>query len=357
MITGAIGCIYSAASGDLAPRLLLLVRRGTSLRDIAAPRAPSYAPSMSPAPANPRNVRDAGMELLSDRLARIGSGPVELFSEPDRDRAFPEGPSLWAVGVVPVRGGSLYASYGLSGALDADRAASFELSILVPGPPQPWPALLLRAMAHDMRSSQRDRVIGEIIAFDDAITRCFAAPAERSEYSESKQTVVVLTADPLLSVPGVEIRRVLGLDRSEQRLLESWSLSGFLDILQSMDPTLSTDPARPSLADDHRFVEQIATGSRKEGSAYGLVCVPGYVGRSKATPSASSCPRARTVTICGRWRGRGSRLPATSASSMKIRPCSRTCCCSPASTTQPRLTATRSPSPFPTSRRGSATRV
>lgn len=215
------------------------------------------------------------MELLSDRLARIGSGPVELFSEPDRDRAFPEGPSLWAVGVVPVRGGSLYASYGLSGALDADRAASFELSILVPGPPQPWPALLLRAMAHDMRSSQRDRVIGEIIAFDDAITRCFAAPAERSEYSESKQTVVVLTADPLLSVPGVEIRRVLGLDRSEQRLLESWSLSGFLDILQSMDPTLSTDPARPSLADDHRFVEQIATGSRKEGSAYGLVCVPG----------------------------------------------------------------------------------
>ncbi len=232
-------------------------------------------------PGEIREVHDDAVSELDDALAAVGTGGVNHFIDPRRIQTFEAGgPSVWSVATVPTDAGVLYLTYGWSAAIDPARACDFELSILVPGEPTIWPALLLRALCRYMLGSGRTLEIGQSMPFPGPITRFFAPPDEAGGFPDTPMSAAVFADDPLL--PSiytrrgvVNVRRVLGLYTDELQLMDLWSPVGFTAGVAARDPDLRTDIARTRWTADPEFVAAIEEGSRREGSQVSYVAVSG----------------------------------------------------------------------------------
>jgi hypothetical protein len=243
-------------------------------------RSVSFSFSLGPGDAL-RQVHDDGVAAFDEALHSIGTGGVNHFIDPQRLKAFRSGgPSVWSVATAPVEGGTLYLTYGFSAAIDPAAACDFEMSVLVPGEPTMWPALLLRALCRYMLGSGRTLEAGQSMPFPDAITRFFAPPHERDSYPYTAMNAAVFAVDPLLPsiyTPRgvVQVRRVVGVFADELQLMDLWSPAGFVQAIAARDPRLATDLERPSATTDPRMVELIEQGSRTYGSEVPYVAVPG----------------------------------------------------------------------------------
>lgn len=229
-----------------------------------------------------RRVNDDAIVAYDDALEAVGTGGVNHFIDPKRLVGFRSGgPSVWSVATVPTPSGTLYLTYGFGEALDPARAGcDFELSVLVPGPPAIWPALLLRALCRYMLGSGRALEVGQSMPFPDAITRFFAPPHERGNYPDTRMSGAVFAVDPRLPTIAtahgvVHVRRALGVFADELELMELWSPAGFVETFASRDPQLVTDIGRRSAAEDAMVVARIEDGSRRQGSGVGALAVPG----------------------------------------------------------------------------------
>lgn len=237
-----------------------------------------------------RTIHDETVLAFDQALAAVGTGEVNHFIDVQRIKAFRSGgPPVWSVATVPTEGGTLYLTYGLSTAIDPARAGcDFEMSVLIPGEPATWPALLLRALCRYMLGSRRALEVGQSMPFPDAITRFFAPPHERSSYPNTLMNGAVVAVDPLLpsiytTRRVVHIRRALGVFADELELMELWSPAGFVQTISSRDPQLATDVGRRSVAEDDSFVEAIEQGSRRHGSGVAALAVPNVAWSSDDT--------------------------------------------------------------------------
>jgi hypothetical protein len=238
--------------------------------------------SFSIGPGQVRSVHDDAVAAFDEALEAVGSGGVNHFIDPRRIQTFAAGgPSVWSVATVPTDAGVLYLTYGWSGAIDPARSEyAFELSIVVPGEPTIWPALVLRALCRYMLGSGRALEVGQSMPFPQSITRFFAPPHEAGDYPDSEMKAALFADDPILPsiyTPRgvVNVRRVIGLYPEELDLMHLWSPAGFTSAIAARDPQLRTEITRPrytSLAD---FVTAIEQGSQREGSLVPYVAVPG----------------------------------------------------------------------------------
>jgi|GEM_PF-1857083 len=229
-----------------------------------------------------RNVNDGVVEVFDQALASVGKGEVNHFVDPRRLQTFEAGgPPVWSVATVPTEHGTLYLTYGFGEAIDPGRVGvRFEMSILVSGEAQMWPALLLRMLCRYMLGSRRPLEVGQSMPFPDAITRAFAPPEERDNYPDTPMNAAFFADDPLL--PRIEtehgnvfVRRVVGLHGDERDMLDLWTPEGFLDNVVARDAALVTSIDRASWCSDAAFVAAIEAGSQKDGSRTGFVAVPG----------------------------------------------------------------------------------
>ena len=152
--------------------------------------------------------------------------------------------------------------------------------MLVPGAPQTWPALLLRALCRYMLGSGRTLEVGQSMPFPDAISRFFAAPAERGQLPDTEMNAAIFVDDPALpkiwTPKGtVDVRRAVGVYGDERQLMDFWSPAGFASQLAARDPNLVTAIHRARLTADPTFVAAIEEGSRRDGSDVSYVAVPG----------------------------------------------------------------------------------
>ncbi len=238
--------------------------------------------SFSMGSGDARTVHDDAVEAFDHALEEAGDGDVNHFIDPQRIQTFESGgPPVWSVATVPTAGGVLYLSYGLSEAIDPTRiGVKFELSVVVPGEPTMWPALLLRALCRYMLASRRPLEVGQSMSFPDAVSRFFAAPQEQDQFPDTPMSAVIVAGDPLLSSIAtergdVEVRRVVGIHEDERALLDLWTADGFLGLVAQRDAALGTAIDRGSWADDPTFVSTVEEGSRKDGSEVSAVAVAG----------------------------------------------------------------------------------
>lgn len=238
--------------------------------------------SFSVGPGQVRQVHDDSVEAFDTALAGVGTSGVNHFIDPQRIQSFEAGgPPVWSVATVSTGAGTLYLTYGFSEALDPERVGvKFEMSVVVPGEPAMWPALLLRALCRYMLGSKRPLEAGQAMPFPAAITRFFAPPDERANYPATDMTAAFVVLDPLLpSIETdrgvVEVRRAVGLYEDERALFDLWTPQGFLESFAQRDASLSTGIERASLAADASFVSVIEAGSQRDGSQVSFVAVPG----------------------------------------------------------------------------------
>jgi hypothetical protein len=229
-----------------------------------------------------REVHDDAVAAFDEALEGVGDGGVNHFMDPRRIQTFAAGgPSVWSVATAPTEGGTFYLTYGWSGAIDPARGeCAFELSMVVPGEPAMWPALLLRALCRYMLGSGRTLEVGQSMPFPKAITRFFAPPHEASSYPDTGMTAALFADDPALPMiytPRglVRVQRVVGLYPDELDLMHLWSPAGFTSALAARDALLRTEITRASLTGDAAFVAAIEHGSENEGSQVPYVAVPG----------------------------------------------------------------------------------
>lgn len=107
--------------------------------------------SFSVGPGELRNVNDDAVEAFDEALEGAGTGGVNHFIDPRRLQTFEAGgPSVWSVATVQTDAGTLYLSYGFSGAIDPARGeCDFEMSVLVP--------FGRHLLVHDTDPDKRDR--------------------------------------------------------------------------------------------------------------------------------------------------------------------------------------------------------
>jgi len=230
-----------------------------------------------------REVDDGGVSALDDALTRVGSGELLHLLDPRRINAFSSGgPSTWSVAFVPVGSDHFYVTYGNSDRIDPARAGvGFELSIRVPAASAGlWPGLLLRQLVRYMLMSGRELKLSDFMPFPASITQIAGAAGDTPPFPPTGMDAVFLVADPLLPVVQsprgpIEIRRVVGIFPGERELMEPWSVKGLADTMRAACPELTTDIARTSFADDRAFAGAMADGSRRDGSQFGFVAVPG----------------------------------------------------------------------------------
>jgi hypothetical protein len=168
----------------------------------------------------------------------------------------------------------------MSGAIDPARRAGFEMSVRVRGEATMWPALFLRGLCRYMITSGRDLEVGQYMPFPESLTRFAVAPAEASQMPATAMSAACFTVDPALpsiTTPHgeVQVRRALGIYEDELQAMELWSAAGFVTTVAALDPTLTTDIARTSYATRPEVQRAIHDGSKREGSAFGFVAVPG----------------------------------------------------------------------------------
>lgn len=233
-------------------------------------------------PDKVRSVNDGAVEAFDAALASVGTGSVNHFIDPRRLQTFEGGgPPVWSVATVPTAAGTLYLTYGFSEAIDPGRVGvKFEMSVLVPGEPAMWPALLLRMFCRYMLGSRRPLEVGQSMPFPDAITRFFAPPEERGNYPDTTMNAAFFADDPLLpriETPhgNVTVTRAVGLYEGERAMLDLWTPEGFLGCLRDRDPHLATGIERAHYTDDTGFVSAIEAGSQRDGSQVSFVAVPG----------------------------------------------------------------------------------
>lgn len=242
----------------------------------------THSISFSIGPGQVRAVHDDAVVAFDEALEAVGDGGVNHFIDPRRIQTFAAGgPSVWSVATVPTDAGVLYLTYGWSGAIDPARSeCGFELSIVVPGAPTIWPALVLRALCRYMLGSGRMLEVGQSMPFPQPITRFFAPPHEAGDYPSCGMMAALFADDPVLPsiyTPRgvVSVRRVVGLYPEELELMHLWSPGGFTSAIAARDPRLRTEITRATLTDDAAFVSAIVDGSRREGSQVSYVAVPG----------------------------------------------------------------------------------
>jgi hypothetical protein len=230
-----------------------------------------------------REVDDGGVSALDEALDGVGSGELLHLLDPRRINAFSSGgPSTWSVAFVPVGADHFYVTYGNSDRIDPARSGvAFELSVRVPAQAAGlWPGLLLRQLVRYMLVSRRELKVFDFMPFPVPITRIAGAAGDVEPFPDTGMNAVFLVADPLLPVVQsprgpIEVRRVVGIFPDERELMEPWSVQGLADTMRARNPELTTDIHRPSLADNRAFAEAMADGSRREGSQFGFVAVPG----------------------------------------------------------------------------------
>lgn len=233
-------------------------------------------------PDKVRKVHDDAVEAFDAALAKVGTGEVNHFIDPRRLQTFEGGgPPVWSVATVPTKDGTLYLTYGMSEAIDPARiGVRFEMSVMVPGEPTMWPALLLRALCRYMLGSRRPLEVGQSMPFPDPITRFFAPPEEAEHYPNTAMNAAFFAEDPALprietEHGNVQVRRAVGLYDDERALLDLWTPEGFSGALVERNRGLVTDIGRAPYSEDPAFVSTIEAGSLEDGSRVGFVAVPG----------------------------------------------------------------------------------
>lgn len=233
-------------------------------------------------PGDVRHVDDASVEAFDAALARVGTGEVMHLVDPRRIQTFAAGgPPVWSVASVPVDGDTLFLTYGLSAAIEpAGAGAHFEMAIRVRGPSSPWPALFLRGLCRYMISSGRALEPGQYMPFPAAITRFAVDPAGAASMPATAMDAACFVVDPALpsiaTAHGeVQVRRALGMHPDELELMELWSAEGFVEAVLAVNGTLTTDVDRPSYTQVPAVRDAVEAGSRREGSRFGYVAVPG----------------------------------------------------------------------------------
>jgi hypothetical protein len=221
---------------------------------------------------------------------------------------------LWSVALASGDGTHLYATCGLSGRIDTgdDRTpTTWELSIAVEAEKPPvWPVYLLRYLASYAITTSRPLRIGDFLRLGGPISRRPLVEAARDSVPGTALTAIGITRDPALSsidTPrgDIELRRVIGLHEDEVQLFEAWSLEGFV-AAAGLDAAIDLD--RASRADE-RTGALVREGSRREGSRYGFLEIPGVrwvkEGRGHRVEFRGACARVRRMIEARLPFGRG----------------------------------------------------
>lgn len=227
-----------------------------------------------------RPVRDDVVEAMDDALEHLG-GQVMHAMDPRRLVFFAAGgPSVWSVGIVPVRGPrnyTLLVTYGFSHILCPSEPREgihheYSLALAEGVDPSPWADALLRHMSRYVLTSGMDLGVGDVMPCYAPIT-CVAFQPEHHTMMPSTNLVGLIVADDPV-VPAIEtehgtiqVRRLYGIDPRELDRAETWSGAAFSDEYRKRDPLLITDLHRSSAMDEPSFVSACASRAAQEGSS------------------------------------------------------------------------------------------
>jgi hypothetical protein len=263
-------------------------RGGAGERLLAGPSSDRPAGSAEPRLTSsgerliaPRKVDPESVLVLDDALTFAAGAPVGSVVHAMSSSPHEVTSRLWSVAFASGPGIHLYVTCGLSGRIDLgdDRAPfTWELSIAARGDKPPaWPIYLLRYLASYAVTTGRPLRVGDYLPLGGAISRRPLALPTRDMVPDTAMTLVGFTRDPELSTVAtprgdIEVRRVVGFHADEVELFEAWSSEGFLDAIGS---DRAIDLSRASLAAEPVARAAVEEGSKRDGSAYGFLDVPG----------------------------------------------------------------------------------
>jgi suppressor of fused len=248
-----------------------------------------------------REVDDGGVKALDNALKKVGSGELLHHVDPRRINAFSSGgPATWSVAFVPIGNDHFFVTYGNSDRIEPARSGvDFELSIRVPARSGGlWPGLLLRQLVRYMLKSRRELRVSDFMPLPTPITRVAGGADDPAKFPPTNMDAVFLVPDPLLPTVDaprgrIEVRRVVGMFPDERELMEPWSVRGLADVMRKWSPELTTDIERASFSTDRAFIDAMAEGSRKEGSQFGFVAVPGVAWEATDSECRITLPGGR----------------------------------------------------------------
>jgi hypothetical protein len=196
------------------------------------------------------------------------------------------GPPVWSVALCEAAQpspGFVFATYGLSRAIDPASPFDHELSIRVPkqageSPPM-WPTLLLRHLARYQLTSGSELRVGDFMPLGQPISRVAVPPHLQETQPDTPLRSIAVTSDrhilPKPAGTAPEMRRVYGLTRAEQEHVELWSCSGLMGLIESRDSSLTTDLGRADWAEDEQVRQTCEFGSARDGSEASAISLQG----------------------------------------------------------------------------------
>jgi suppressor of fused-like protein len=127
-----------------------------------------------------------------------------------------------------------------------------------------------------MLMSQRELKVSDYLPFPQVLTHVVPG----IDAPDTAMNAIMLVSDPLvpfIDTPRgrIEVRRLVGIHPDELERMETWSVAGLAATLARWSPELTTDVLRGSRARDPAFAKAMDEGSRRDGSQFGFVAVPG----------------------------------------------------------------------------------
>ncbi len=242
--------------------------------------------SLRPGPL-PKDPAAATARDVAPGVAAIATRLAQFYGFQEQHAHWSSDDSLRQGGKDPLEGVSAFASddhwhyisYGLSELYEDDRALfpprqgesgfGFELTFRLKKvgdetQAPPWPVGMLQRLARYVFRSGNVFRPGDHMDLNGPI----------GGLSETKLTGALFTPDTALKpldtrYGAVNFLQVVGVTDDELEAVKDWRCEGFLEVVARTNAPLVTDPPRPSLLEEARFLATCQEGARQEGSAHG----------------------------------------------------------------------------------------